>query len=94
MKLIDKETLNQAAGTNSDNGNPFDQEISAKIFAFKQGAEYAEIKILTQVYDMLTWASKNNYEPIHDGRWVKRFMSFTISSEELFNKWLKERNEN
>jgi len=94
MKVIDNKTLEQAAYTNSDNGNPFDQEISAKIYAFKKGAEYAELKILTQVYEMLTWASKNNYEPIHDGRWVKKYMSFTISSEDLFNKWLKEKNEN
>lgn len=92
MKLIDNKILDQAAKANADNGDPFDQEIEAKISAFRKGAEYAEVNILSEVYNMLTWASKNDYEPIHDGRWVKRFMSFTISSEELFNKWLKEKN--
>lgn len=54
--------------------------------------------IKTDLVEMLTWASKNNYEPIHDGRWCKEYMSVTISSEELLNKWLenkeKEENEN
>lgn len=91
MKLINKETLEVDALDNADNGNPFDQEFYTKKRLFKEGAEYAENKILPQVYEMLTWASINNYEPIHDGRWCKRFMSITISSEELFNKWLNEK---
>ena len=50
--------------------------------------------IKSDIFEMLTWVSKNNYEPIHDGRWCKKYISTTISPEELFNKWLKEKYEN
>jgi hypothetical protein len=50
--------------------------------------------IKSDIFEMLTWASKNNYESIHGGRWAKKYMSITISSEELFNKWLEENKEN
>jgi len=94
MKLISNDLL-EIATNNAVVDDRFNDEMYAKMEGFKLGAEYAEYKILPQIFEMLTWASKNNYEPIHDGRWVKRFMSFTISSEELFNKWLKEKdNEN
>lgn len=47
--------------------------------------------IKSDFFEMLTRASKNNYEPIHDGRWCKN-ISNTLSSEELYNNWLKEKN--
>ena len=58
----------------------------------KNKSGYNGFKILLQVNEILTWAANNNYQIIHGNRWVKGFSSFTISSEELFNEWLKEKN--
>jgi hypothetical protein len=39
------------------------------------------------------WINKNDYSKIHGDRWVKMYMSRTESSKELFEQFVKERNE-
>lgn len=88
MKVINKEVYAQVTIDNT-NGE-YSQLQAIKEISFKNGAEFAEETLLPKFYDMLTWTSKNNYHPIHNGSWCKGFMSYTHSSEDLFNIWLNE----
>jgi hypothetical protein len=36
------------------------------------------------------WILKEEYEKIHNTCWVKKYMSFTYSTDKLFEKFLKE----
>jgi len=54
--------------------------------------------IITETMKMLAinfanWINKNDYEKIHGDRWCKKFMSYTHSTEELYELFLADERE-
>lgn len=89
-KLFKQEEVDKAA---NDYENSISGEGRLIRGGFKAGVKFTESKVEEIAVEFADWILKNDYSKIHGDRWVKLYMSRTESSKELFQQFIKERNE-
>lgn len=67
------------------------REFTLEKIGFKNGYTQCQEDMADESIRFADWINKNDYEKIHGDRWCKKFMSYTHSTVELFEIFIKTR---